>query len=75
MSVPRMALVIPPVHAGIVPSALPAVTAPTGVNSLPNLSASASLTFANVDAENAIATEMAATLYALLNTFIIKILF
>src|ERR1700738_4432444 len=40
---PAGALVIPPVHSGIVPSLLPARSAPLGVRSLPRRSTSAAL--------------------------------
>ena len=48
---------MPPSHAGIEPSALPAFTAPSGVNSVPNLAASASETLATaLEAPKAIMT-------------------
>src|SRR4051812_1056658 len=37
---------MPPVHAGIVPSLLPAISAPTGVSVVPSFAASAADTFA-----------------------------
>src|SRR5690606_30102786 len=46
----------PPVHAGMVPAALPARSAPTGVNSLFSRSASASDTFATAAPEKPITT-------------------
>jgi hypothetical protein len=39
----------PPVHAGIVPAAFADITAPNGVNAVPNLAASSELTFAKTE--------------------------
>src|SRR5690554_6343151 len=44
----------PPIHAGIVPDSLPALSAPTGVKSFFKRSASAGDTFANAEPENPI---------------------
>ncbi|MNY56133.1 hypothetical protein D3C86_1921790 [compost metagenome] len=66
-------MVSPPVHAGILPSALPAFSAPNGVNFVPSCAACSAVTAANADTLNSAGRVMMARkarLLYLLSVFI-----
>ena len=66
-SKPAGGLVIPPVHAGIEPSALPAFSAPIGVKSVPNLATCSAVISARANGAAIIVIIVAAIMLGFLN--------